>query len=71
LTIPATNGYTTTIPKGMTTEQFLATTELAKELMLTEDDYKGTFLKALPALVKAAKYHGTKVFKDFLSGGKK
>ena len=71
LTIPATNGYTTTIPKGMTTEQYLATTDLAKELMLTEDDYKGSFLKALPGLVKAAKYHGTKVFLDFLNGGKK
>lgn len=71
LTIPATNGYSTTIPKGMTVEQHLATTDLAKELGLTEDDYKGTFLSNIPALIKAAKYHGTKVFTDFLKGGKK
>lgn len=70
LAVPDTGGYSTSVPKGMSPNQFLAQTELSKALGLTEDDFNGKWLDDLINTVKKVKYQGRSVLEKFLRGKK-
>ena len=70
LAVPDTGGYSTSVPKGMSPNQYLAQTELSKSLGLTEDDFNGKFIEDLVNVVKKVKYQGRSVLEKFLRGKK-
>lgn len=70
LAVPDTGGYSTSVPKGMSPNQYLAQTELSKSLGLTEDDFNGKWIEDLVNVVKKVKYQGRSVLEKFLRGKK-
>ncbi len=70
LAVPDTGGYSTSVPKGMSPNQYLAQTELSKSLGLTEDDFNGKWIEDLINTVKKVKYQGRSVLEKFLRGKK-
>ncbi len=70
LAVPDTGGYSTSVPKGMSPNQYLAQTELSKSLGLTEDDFNGKWIEDLVNVVKKVKYQGRGVLEKFLRGKK-